>query len=136
MIDHGQGPALGLLAGMLVAALAPGGMAADPPASAVESASEVAEVSETFPSHGKRVAVDRFAPKAQGRYPLVVVLHGAGGIGPGGTGSPLHEESFARLGCAGKATSFWSPTTSTAPPGRSSITQHGTPGFTRSGWRP
>jgi dienelactone hydrolase len=67
---------------------------------AAEPATEIEEASETFPSHGKRVAVDRFAPKAPGRYPLVVVLHGAGGIGPEGRGSMLHEEArrLARRG--------------------------------------
>jgi carboxymethylenebutenolidase len=67
--------------------------AAEPPA-------EFEEVSETFPSHGKRVAVDRFAPRQAGRYPLVVLLHGAGGIGPEGRGSMLHEEArrLARRG--------------------------------------
>ena len=49
---------------------------------AVEPAAEIEEVKETFPSHGKKVAVERYAPKAPGRYPLVVLLHGAGGIGP------------------------------------------------------
>jgi dienelactone hydrolase len=65
-----------------------------------EVAIEIEEVDETFPSHGKRVAVERFAPKAAGRYPLVVLLHGHGGIGPAGTGSPLREEArrLARKG--------------------------------------
>jgi carboxymethylenebutenolidase len=67
---------------------------------AAEPAAEIEEASETFPSHGKRVTVDRFAPKAPGRYPLVVVLHGAGGIGSEGRGSMLHEEArrLARRG--------------------------------------
>jgi carboxymethylenebutenolidase len=67
---------------------------------AAEPAAEIDEASDTFPSHGKRVAVDRFAPKAPGRYPLVIVLHGAGGIGAEGRSSMLHEEArrLARRG--------------------------------------
>jgi carboxymethylenebutenolidase len=67
---------------------------------AAEPAAEIDEASETFSSHGKRVAVDRFAPKAPGRYPLVVILHGAGGIAPEGRASTLHEEArrLARRG--------------------------------------
>jgi carboxymethylenebutenolidase len=67
---------------------------------AAEPTAEIEEASETFPSRGKRVAVDRFAPKTPGRYPLVVILHGAGGIGPEGRGSMLHEEArrLARRG--------------------------------------
>jgi carboxymethylenebutenolidase len=61
---------------------------------------EIEEASETFPSHGKKVAVDRFAPKAAGKYPLVIVLHGAGGIGADGRASLLHDEArrLARRG--------------------------------------
>jgi carboxymethylenebutenolidase len=68
------------------------------PASGAEAA--IAETSETFPSHGKRVAVERFAPGAEGRYPLVVLLHGHGGIGPAGDRSPLRDEArrLARKG--------------------------------------
>jgi carboxymethylenebutenolidase len=97
---------MGLFAWTLAAVLAPiaAAAAADPPAPAptpgAEPAGAIEEASETFPSHGKRVAVERLAPKGPGRYPLVVVLHGAGGIGPGGTGSPLHQEArlLARRG--------------------------------------
>jgi carboxymethylenebutenolidase len=70
------------------------------PIAAAEPAIEIEEASETFASHGKRVAVDRFAPRAPGRYPLVVILHGAGGIAPEGRGTMLHEEArrLARRG--------------------------------------
>ncbi len=102
MIYQVQRPALGLVAWLLAAALAPAGTAADPPptAAAIEPAAEIDEAKETFPSHGKKVAVERYTPKAPGRYSLVVLLHGAGGIGPDGPGSLLHEEArrLARRG--------------------------------------
>lgn len=61
---------------------------------------EVEEARATFPSHGKRVAVEQFAPKEPGRYPAVVLLHGAGGPGPPDTDSPLREQArrLARQG--------------------------------------
>ena len=73
---------------------------ADPPRAAVEVEVEVEEANETFPNHGKRVAVERFAPRAPGRYPAILLLHGVGGIGPPGTGSPLRERArrLARQG--------------------------------------
>jgi dienelactone hydrolase len=94
-------PALLTLGLMLAAIPAPAEPPEGSPAPApAPVAPEIEEVSETFPSHGKKVAVDRFAPTAPGRYPLVVVLHGHGGIGSEGRGSSLHEEArrLARLG--------------------------------------
>jgi carboxymethylenebutenolidase len=86
--------ALGLAALAVVSAAGPA--AAEPQ----EAAVAIEEVDETFPSHGKRVAVERFSPKEPGRYPVVVLLHGVGGIGPPGTGSPLREQArrLARQG--------------------------------------
>ena len=92
--------ALGLVAWALL--LEPGRAIADPPEPAVETKAEpeIEVVNETFPSHGKKVAIERFVPRASGRYPLVVLLHGAGGIAPDGPGSLLHEEArrLARRG--------------------------------------
>jgi carboxymethylenebutenolidase len=72
----------------------------DAPEASKAGQTELEEVSETFPSHGKKVDVERFAPKAPGRYPLVVLVHGRGGLGPGGDRSPLHEQArlLARQG--------------------------------------
>ena len=99
MNDRMRTIALGLVAWTLASGPASMAFAADPPAQTAEPAA-IEETSETFSSHGKRVAVERFAPKAPGRYPLVVLLHGAGGIGPDGPGSLLHEEArrLARSG--------------------------------------
>jgi carboxymethylenebutenolidase len=74
-----------LVSGLAALAVAPVLDAAEPPEAVIE------EASETFLSHGKRVAIERFAPKEPGRYPAVLVLHGAGGIGPADSGSPLRE---------------------------------------------
>src|SRR5262249_28964756 len=57
------------------------------------AAVEITETDETFPSRGKKVTVERFEPKANGKYPVVVVLHGHGGIGPPGGRSGLREEA-------------------------------------------
>src|SRR5438874_5296000 len=53
--------ALAALLSWLVAAK-PGFSQATPPEAAVKAEVEIEEASETFPSHGKRVAVERFAP--------------------------------------------------------------------------
>jgi carboxymethylenebutenolidase len=107
MRRHARGIAPGLLALGLTLAAAPappeppeGTLAPAQAPSPAPAAPEIDEVSETFPSHGKKVAVDRFTPTAPGRYPLVVVLHGHGGIAPEGRGSSLHEEArrLARQG--------------------------------------
>ncbi len=42
---------------------------------------EVRETNETFESHGKKIAVEVFAPKGEeGKHPAVLVLHGSGGM--------------------------------------------------------
>jgi carboxymethylenebutenolidase len=91
-----------LLATALTLAQAPLVVGADPPPPETSKAgeSDLEEVSETFLSHGKKVAVERFAPRAPGRYPLVLILHGHGGIGPAGGRSPLRDEArlLARQG--------------------------------------
>jgi carboxymethylenebutenolidase len=95
---------LALVAWVLAASLAT--------AVAVEPAAEIEAVKETFSSHGKKVGLERYAPKAPGRYPLVVLLHGAGGIGPDGPGSLLHEEArrLARSGYVAMVPHFFDRT--------------------------
>jgi carboxymethylenebutenolidase len=85
---------------LALALVPPPGLAADDPPSlpseppkAAAAAVEITETEETFPSHGKKVTVERFEPKANGKYPVVVVLHGHGGIGPAGGRSGLREEA-------------------------------------------
>jgi carboxymethylenebutenolidase len=89
-------PGLAALAVAVAVAIPTGRARAEPP----EAKAAIEEVDETFPSHGKRVAVERFTPPEAGRYPLIVLLHGVGGIGPPGTGSMLREQArrLARLG--------------------------------------
>jgi carboxymethylenebutenolidase len=112
-----------VLAADLLIALAPHSSANDPPAAAPASEPAVEQVDETFPSHGKHVAVERFAPRAPGRHPLVVLLHGAGGIGPDGPGSPLHQEArlLAQRGYVVMIPHYFDRT---AGPKRSSPTQN------------
>lgn len=66
--------------------------AAEPPAAAREF--EVVESSGSYTSQGKTIAIERFEPKAPGRYPAVLVVHGAGGMTVGG---PLFRESARHL---------------------------------------
>jgi carboxymethylenebutenolidase len=65
---------LWLAAIALSAAMAPGSARAAEPAAITES-------TDTFKSRRKDVIVDIFAPRAPGRYPTVIVLHGRGGAG-------------------------------------------------------
>jgi carboxymethylenebutenolidase len=67
-------------------------VAADPPAAVDESKA-------TFVSHRRKIGVERFAPKAPGKYPLIVVVHGVGGLGDDPR-SPLRERAreLARAG--------------------------------------
>lgn len=54
---------------------------------------EIVESRASYESQGKTIAVERFEPKAEGKYPIVLVLHGAGGTRIGG---PSFRE-FARV---------------------------------------
>jgi carboxymethylenebutenolidase len=54
---------------------------------------EVVESRASYESQAKTIAVERFEPKAEGKYPVVLVLHGAGGMTLGG---PAFRE-FGRL---------------------------------------
>ena len=44
----------------------------------------VVESKATFESQGKTITVEQFEPKAPGKYPVAVVLHGSGGMTVGG----------------------------------------------------
>jgi carboxymethylenebutenolidase len=52
---------------------------------------EIEESKSSFTSQGKSIAVERFAPKAPGKHPGIVVLHGAGGMRPEGFGFAFRE---------------------------------------------
>jgi carboxymethylenebutenolidase len=62
-------------------------VAADSPEAPLE------EATDRFPSHGKKVTVERFAPEGPGRRPVVVLLHGVSGIAddPPGMISPYRH---------------------------------------------
>ncbi|MDB5349099.1 MAG: dienelactone hydrolase [Planctomycetota bacterium] len=57
----------------------------------------IEETSESFESHGKKIAVDRFAPKTPGKHPAVVILHGSGGL-QGRGGYDVAARGLARRG--------------------------------------
>ena len=63
-------------------------------------AAEIVESKTSYESKDKTIAVERFEPKAPGKYPAVVVLHGAGGMRPEGFGWAFREyaKHLARQG--------------------------------------
>ena len=48
---------------------------------AAQATDEIVESDEIFKSRGKEFAVDVFAPRAPGKYPAIIALHGHGGPG-------------------------------------------------------
>jgi carboxymethylenebutenolidase len=59
---------------------------------------EIVESRSTYQSQGKTIAVERFEPKAPGKYPAVVVLHGSGGMLVGGPAFRTLARELARRG--------------------------------------
>jgi len=70
------------------------GRAAEPPAAEAGAGFEVDVSKGSFESQGKSITFERFAPKAPGKYPAVLVLHGAGGMTVGG---PWFRDAARRL---------------------------------------
>jgi|SRR5579859_455217 len=57
----------------------------------------------SFPSRGRTIQVDQFQPKQSGRYPVIIMIHGSGGlITHTGTEMPA-KENFGeiQIACAG-----------------------------------
>lgn len=71
---------------------APLAVGAEPAAEAVDR--DVVVMRGSFESQGKTIAIERYEPKAPGRYPAVLVVHGAGGMTIGG---PWFRESARML---------------------------------------
>jgi carboxymethylenebutenolidase len=59
---------------------------------------EIVESRSSYQSQGKPITVERFEPKAPGRYPAVVVLHGSGGMLVGGPAFRTLARELARRG--------------------------------------
>jgi carboxymethylenebutenolidase len=78
---------MGLLAGLSLV-LATGAHAPEP----------IMESTARFDSRGKSIPVEQFEPKAPGRYPAVVILHGAGGMPAGGIAFRAFARVLARQG--------------------------------------
>ena len=69
--------------------------AAEPPDIAVL---EIVESRGSYQSQGKTISIERFEPKAPGRYPAVLVVHGAGGMTIGGPFFRDAARTLARRG--------------------------------------
>jgi carboxymethylenebutenolidase len=59
---------------------------------------EVVESKGSYESQGKTITVERYEPKATGRYPAVLVIHGAGGMTIGGPWFRDSARMLARRG--------------------------------------
>jgi len=59
---------------------------------------DIVETKGSYESQGKTIAVEKFEPKAPGRYPAVLVLHGAGGLAIGGPEFREFARELARRG--------------------------------------
>jgi carboxymethylenebutenolidase len=59
---------------------------------------EIIESKGSFESQGKTIAVEKFEPKASGRHPAILVLHGAGGMEIGGPEFREFARELARRG--------------------------------------
>jgi carboxymethylenebutenolidase len=58
----------------------------------------IEETTATFESGGRPIKVERFEPKAPGKYPAVIVLHGSGGPELGGVAFRAMARELARRG--------------------------------------
>jgi carboxymethylenebutenolidase len=59
---------------------------------------EIVESTGRYESQGKTITVERFEPKAPGKYPAVLVLHGSGGMAIGGAWFRESARALARRG--------------------------------------
>ena len=72
-----------------------GGLLAMVMAYAVGAAEPITETTGSFTSGGKSIGIETYTPKAEGKRPAVVMLHGAGGLEPAGGGEAMR--AVARL---------------------------------------
>ena len=59
---------------------------------------EIVESTGSFASQGKTIGVEKFEPKAGGKHPAILVLHGAGGMEIGGPEFRAFARELARRG--------------------------------------
>jgi carboxymethylenebutenolidase len=59
---------------------------------------EIVESKGSFESQGKTISVEKFEPKAEGKHPAILVLHGAGGMEIGGREFREFARGLARRG--------------------------------------
>ena len=87
---------LNLLLYLAFPLFAPAALAAGP--ASTSPAAEIVATRGSFTSQGKPILVERFEPKAPGKHPAVLVLHGAEGMTLGGNFYRENARALARAG--------------------------------------
>ena len=64
----------------------------------------------SFESLGKTIGVERFEPEAAGKYPAIVILHGAGGMDVGGPEFRAYGRELARRGYVAEIVHYFDQT--------------------------
>ncbi len=72
--------------------------AQEAPAVAAPAGLAIVESRDSYESQGKTIRIERFEPKAPGKYPAVLVIHGAGGMTIGGPWFRDSARNLARNG--------------------------------------
>lgn len=74
---------------------------------------EIVESKGSFVSLGKTIGIERFEPKEPGKYPAVVILHGAGGMDVGGPEFRQSGRELARRGYVARIVHYFDQTGTT-----------------------
>ncbi|WP_435007766.1 dienelactone hydrolase family protein [Tundrisphaera lichenicola] len=71
---------------------------------------EIVESTGSFTSLGKTIHIERFEPAEPGKYPAIVVLHGAGGMEVGGPEFRIFSRELARRGYVAQLVHYFDQT--------------------------
>ena len=71
---------------------------------------EIVESSGTFISQGKPIGVEKFEPKDEGKHPVILILHGAGGMEIGGPEFREFARELARRGYVAQIVHYFDQT--------------------------
>jgi carboxymethylenebutenolidase len=99
------------------------GLGLAPARVAARKAEEIKESKSTFESGGKTITVERFEPKGDGKYPAVLVVHGADGFALTGNHYKELSRAVARKGYVALLVHYFERTDTKAGDGKT-IKQH------------